>query len=121
MKKFNLKPLKTAAVRYRICPEVPLFMENSAANGKIGKICKYFASSGYCFYGDSCQFVHSKGKVESPLSGKISCQDIIIVCQKRRMNTLSKLLPGRNQIGNWPKCTQEFACFDPHLNQVCPY
>eukprot|EP00112_Aurelia_sp_Birch-Aquarium-sp1_P006214 Seg1690.2 transcript_id=Seg1690.2/GoldUCD/mRNA.D3Y31 product="PAN2-PAN3 deadenylation complex subunit pan3" protein_id=Seg1690.2/GoldUCD/D3Y31 len=43
-------------------------MENSAVNGKIGKICKYFASSGYCFYGDSCQFVHSKGKVESPLS-----------------------------------------------------
>ena len=23
-------------------------------------LCRYFASDGQCFYGDSCQFVHAK-------------------------------------------------------------
>ena len=44
-------------------------MEAPAVNGKIGKICKYFANSGYCFYGENCQFVHAKGKVESTVTG----------------------------------------------------
>jgi len=40
-------------------------METQVVNGKIGKLCKYFANNGFCFYGESCQFVHAKGKVES--------------------------------------------------------
>eukprot|EP00794_Sanderia_malayensis_P007462 gene7462-8285_t len=43
-------------------------MDNSSANGKSSKICKYYATNGHCFYGENCQFVHAKGKVESPLS-----------------------------------------------------
>lgn len=43
-------------------------MDKSSINGKNGKICKYFSSTGECFYGENCQFVHARGKVESPLS-----------------------------------------------------
>ena len=46
-------------------------MEAPAVNGKIGKVCKYFTNNGYCFYGENCQFVHAKGKVESTLSGNL--------------------------------------------------
>ncbi len=46
-------------------------MDNPSVNGKSNKICKYFATNGHCFYGENCQFVHAKGKVESPLSGKV--------------------------------------------------
>ncbi len=49
---------------------VNLLMDKPVVNGKSAKLCKYYATNGHCFYGENCQFVHAKGKIESPLSGE---------------------------------------------------
>ena len=34
-------------------------------------LCRYFATDGKCFYGDSCQFVHAKPGAGASQSGEL--------------------------------------------------
>ena len=50
-------------------------MSNShqgAANRPVkASLCRYFASDGKCFFGDSCQFVHAKPGAGTSQSGEL--------------------------------------------------
>ena len=41
-------------------------MNKNPLHQKKSAICRYFASSGTCYYGDNCQFLHSTDALKNP-------------------------------------------------------
>ena len=47
-------------------------MENVINSSRKTVVCRYFAASGNCFFGEGCQFLHGSGQTFSNLASQLS-------------------------------------------------